>query len=120
MMASSASGIRRAGFLIPRPPWATAKQAVFTGFDRLVGNPAGVDLLPQVLDGSHAVAEVVLVEHLAQPDRDRLEVVPGEPAVRGEPFGEDEVRAAARRELVVVHRRVATDVGEAVPLRAER
>ena len=69
---------------------------------------------------SDPVAEVVVVDHLAQALGDRLEVAAGEPAVGGEALGEDEEVAAALGQVVVVHGEPAADVGEAVLLGAHR
>ena len=61
--------------------------------------------------------QVVLVDHLLEPARDRLEVVAGKAAVGREALGEDQEIAAALRETIVVHREEAADVRQAVLLR---
>ena len=84
------------------------------------GTPARVERLAEVGGRADPVAEVVVVDGLAEALRDRLEVAPGEPAVGREPLGEDQQVAAALGEVVVVHREPAADVGERVLLRAHR
>ncbi len=74
----------------------------------------------EVGGGPDAVAQVVVVDDLAQPLRDGLEVTAGEPAVGGEALGEDEQVAAALGQVVVAHGEPAADVGQAVLLGAHR
>ena len=65
------------------------------------------------------MAEVVLLEHLVEPDRDRLEVAPGEPAVRGEALEDDPAGLQPLEEhLVLADRDEPADVGDRVFLRA--
>jgi hypothetical protein len=49
----------------------------------------GLQCLTEVGDRAHPVAQVALVDALAQPLGDRLQVPAGEPAVGGEALGED-------------------------------
>ena len=58
---------------------------------RLDDRHAGRDqLVAEVLGGADAVAQVLLVDDLLEPARDRLEVVAGQPAVGGEALGQDQ------------------------------
>ncbi len=74
--------------------------------------------LAEIGGAGDPVAQVVIVDHLAQALGDRLEVAAGEAAVGREALGEDEEIAALLGQAVVVHRQPAADVGEAVLLRA--
>ena len=61
-----------------------------------------------------------MVDGLGEALRDRLQVAPGEAAVGREALGQDEQRAAALGERVVVRREPAADVRERVLLGADR
>ena len=59
--------------------------------DRLHARDARLDQrLAEVGGGADPVAQVVLVDHLAQPLGDRLEVAPGQAAVGGESLRQDQ------------------------------
>ena len=89
--------------------------------DGLDDRDAGrVERLAEVGGRADAVAQVVLVDDLAQALGDRLEVAPGEAAVGREALGEDQQVAALLGQRVVAHREPAADVGEAVLLGAHR
>lgn len=75
-----------------------------------------LERLAEVLDGTDPVAEVVLFHALSESLRDGLEVPAGQSAIGGEAFGQDLEVPAAFRELLVVHREPAADVGERVLL----
>jgi len=63
--------------------------------ERLHERHAGLEqTVAEVGRRARAVAEVVVVDRLSQPLRDRLAVAAGEPAVRREALGEDAERAA--------------------------
>ncbi len=72
----------------------------------------------QILDRADPVLEVVLVEHLAQADRHRLEVAPGQAAVGREALAEDQGLTRLVHPLLVVERQEAADVDERVLLGA--
>ncbi len=84
------------------------------------GHARGMEGVAEVGRRADPVAQVVLVDDLAEPLGDRLEVAPGQPAVGREALGQDEQVAATLGQPVVVHRQPAADVGEAVLLRAHR
>ena len=65
-------------------------------------NAGTVERLGEVLGRADPVPQVVLVDALLQPLRDRLEVSAGETAVRDVALGEDEEVAAALGEVVVL------------------
>ena len=68
--------------------------------DRLHDRDAGAGKrLAEIRGGADPVAEVVLVDDLAEALRDRLEIAAGEAAVRGEALGEDQQVAALLGEL---------------------
>ena len=66
------------------------------------------------------VAEVVVLDRLAQPLGERVEVTTREAAVGREAFGQHEQGAALVGERVVVHRQPAADVAQRVLLGAHR
>ena len=85
--------------------------------DRLEERHAGGrEVVPDVRGGRDPVLQVLLVEDLVDPDRERLEVAAGEPAVRDEPLGEDEQGADPLGPLVGVDRDHPADVAERVLL----
>ena len=88
---------------------------------RLQDRDAGaLQSVAEVGRGTDPVPEVVVVDRLLESLGDRLQVAPGEAAVRREAFGEDQEVAAAIRQRVVVQREPAADVGERILLRAHR
>ena len=75
--------------------------------------------LAEVGDLGDAVAQVLLVHHLVEADRDHLEVAPGEAAVGREALGHDAAHLEAGEELLVVaDGDEAADVRDRVLLRA--
>src|ERR1043165_5425625 len=74
----------------------------------------------EVRGRADSVAEVLMVDSLAQALRDRLEVAPGKAAVGGEAFGQNEQRPALCGRRAVVPREPATNVREWVLLGAHR
>ena len=80
----------------------------------------GLERVAETLRGADPIAQVVLLDALAEADGDRLEVAAREPAVGGEALGEDQHRLAALGELVVVEREPAADVAHRVLLGRHR
>ena len=85
--------------------------------DRYAGS---LQRLAEIRRRSDPVAEVVLVDDLAEALRDRLQVAAGEAAVRREALGEDQEVPALLGEGVVVEREPAADVRQAILLRGHR
>ena len=87
--------------------------------DRLHDGDAGLcQAFAQILGRADAIAQVILVYHLAQTLRDRFEVPASQTSVSDEPFGQDEDVAALLGQPVVVHGQPAADVRQAVLLGA--
>ena len=76
-----------------------------------------IERLAEVLGRTDAVSEVVLVDDLAEPLGDRLEVAAGQTAVGREALGQDQQVPALLGEGVVVEREPAADVREPILLR---
>ena len=81
-------------------------------------HPGRVERVAEVGGRADPVAQVVLVDDLAEALGDRLEVAAGQAAVGREALGQDEQVAAALGERVVVHRQPAADVRQPVLLGA--
>jgi hypothetical protein len=84
------------------------------------GNPLGGERLAERRDLRDSEREVVLVENLLEPDRDRLEIAAREPAVRRKALDEDQLVLEPLDPRRIPQREEAPDVGEAVLLRAHR
>ena len=89
--------------------------------DGLDAGDAGRDhALAEVLGRTDPVAEVVLIDDLAQPGGDRIQVPSGEAAVRRKALGQDEEVAGLLGPRVIVHGQPAADVREPVLLGRHR
>ena len=89
--------------------------------DRLDDRDAGRgESLAEAADLADAEREVVVVEHLAQTDRHRLEVAAGEAAVGREALDQDELVLQRLDPGLVAQREEAAHVGETVLLGAHR
>ena len=79
-----------------------------------------IERVGEIFGRTDAVAEVIGLDRFGETLSDRLEVAPGEAAVRREALGEDEKVAALLGETVVVHREPPADVRERIFLGAHR
>src|ERR1039457_3684031 len=83
------------------------------------GDAAVGDVAAQIAGGDDAVLQVVGIEDFFQAHGDGVEIAPGQAAVSGKAFGEDEEIGLELGDAVVVGGEQAADVGEGVFLGGE-